>query len=200
MAKGEVTAYVSELQEGLKDVYESGALMAAKLVTGAIRESIYFTFSQQPETFWSSISKKSGRLARSFKEEIVEIDNRGFVVRSASSLVYARIQEEGGIITPKARKYLSVPLEKSAVGVSPRFYPGELKFLDNPRTGKKSLVKQVGTQVKDGRTVPKYEAVYALRSLVRIRPKGYIERAQRESEPEIAEKFGDFAFEKLDGV
>ena len=57
----------------------------------------------------------------------------------------------GGVIRPKTRKYLAIPIDRSAKGLYPREYPGELivvrKKDDGPR-GRAYLAKPLKTKLK----------------------------------------------------
>jgi len=97
----------------------------------------------------------------------------GGAVQGAADVVYARIQEYGGVVTPKRVKWLTIP-DKSVLtpaGVarypSARDYPGELRFvLDSPVHAR--LVETVGDTVVTR---------YRLRKKVELRPKYYLRDA-----------------------
>jgi phage gpG-like protein len=58
---------------------------------------------------------QSSRLLRSIKYQI-----SGDKILIGTNLAYAKIQHEGGTITPKKAKYLAIPLQKIAKVKSPR--------------------------------------------------------------------------------
>lgn len=124
--------------------------------------------------------KRSGDLRRSISAPVVPSTDGLNVVLSAgkpvagvSDLVYARIQEYGGIVTPKRVKWLAIPDEAIQTKAgnnrppSARQYPGRLRFvLDSPVHAR--LVETVG-----GESVTRYR----LRKKVEIKPKYYLRDA-----------------------
>ena len=57
----------------------------------------------------------------------------------------------GGIVRPKTRKYLAVPVDKSVKGLWPREYPGDLVMLrkkDEGPNGRAYLAKPMKTKIK----------------------------------------------------
>lgn len=73
------------------------------------------------------VRKKTRTLSRSIHVETVE-KRRGYVEMDiGTDVVYARIHEFGGTITPKKGKYLAIPLSGTAKAlVSPRNFGGRL--------------------------------------------------------------------------
>jgi len=57
----------------------------------------------------------------------------------------------GGVVRPKERKYLAVPVDKSVKGLYPREYPGELVMIrrkDEGPNGRAYLAKPMKTKIK----------------------------------------------------
>lgn len=113
----------------------------------------------------------SGRLRNSIRTEIVdngEAHEMALRAGGERDVVYARIQELGGVITPKRGKFLAIPLAPALTGAgvarykTPRDVPG-LSFRGNSNRG--VLVDKAG--------VP----WYALVKSVTIRPKFYLKTA-----------------------
>lgn len=126
------------------------------------------------------LNKRTGNLRDSIiapvqpdPDGLVVALSAGRPVQGAADVVYARIQEYGGVVTPKRVKWLTIPDEalqtraKNTRVPSARDYPGELRFvLDSPVHAR--LVETVG-----GETLTRYR----LRKKVEIRPKYYLRDA-----------------------
>lgn len=54
--------------------------------------------------------RRSGRLAMSFTGETTGEALGSLVMRYGTNVVYARIQEEGGVVVPRRAKWLTIPL------------------------------------------------------------------------------------------
>jgi hypothetical protein len=113
----------------------------------------------------------SGRLRNSIRTEVHDDGTAHQMALRAGGerdVVYARIQELGGTITPRNGKFLAIPLAPALTGAgvsrykSPRDVPG-LSFRGNANRG--ALVDKAG--------VP----WYALVKSVTIRPKFYLKAA-----------------------
>lgn len=79
-----------------------------------------------------------GRLQQSITHSA---DRSGATV--GTNVVYARIQQEGGVIKPKNKKALAIPVDKSAWGKSPKEFQN-LVFI--PRKGKNPLLVEMKTK------------------------------------------------------
>lgn len=147
-----------------------GALRGAQHVAGEVR-SVLFDVVRG-----SSASPLTGRLARSWRERLVVAEDRKATAEAYSDLVYARIQDEGGTITARTRKYLAIPLVRLPVGKWPRDWPrNALQFIPTRRGGVLVRKKKRGPA----------EAVYALVRSVNVPAKRYVATAVRRAEPEI---------------
>ena len=146
---------------------ERVALAAAQVLVGAVREHIMDTSRGR--------GPRTGRLARSFREE-AEVTQRSMHIRAVSDLIYASIQDKGGIIRPKHVKKLAIPLIPMAIGKWPRHWPkGKLFRRGNALSIRHGKGKRA-----------RIENVYALADSVKIEPKHYLEKASRQAAPEIA--------------
>jgi hypothetical protein len=149
-------------------------ISAAQHATAELRREIYETFP----------SGRTGGLARSFRETFASSDGATIEGGSYSDLEYAAIQDEGGIIRPRVKKFLAVPVSgaKIAVGKWPRHWEdGKLTLI--PRKGKPSLLAVV--------TKKKVTPKYVLLRSVKIKPKNYIERGADRAMPGIDEIAGE---------
>lgn len=158
---------LKDIKKSLAKVMSSGVFAAAQLTVGIIRREIM-----------RLLKPGTGGLARSFKETLIDKSSGGASAGAFSDLVYARIQDEGGIIRPKFRKNLAIPLKSARVplGKWPRdFPPGELTFIKSKKGN--SLLARVSKG--------KIEPVFVLKPSVTIKGVGYIESARRKAEPKI---------------
>lgn len=142
---------------------------AALLVVAATQEEIY-----SRSTSGGPASVRTGALARSFRA-VARVTKRSMQIAAVSEISYARIQDRGGIIRPRAAKSLAIPLIPMAVGKWPRHWP------------KGELFRPYGTKVlarKKGRSG--FEPIYALAKSVRIPAKKYSEAALKKASPKVA--------------
>lgn len=148
---------------------------ASQILVGEVRDAILSgPVSDSPA------SVRTGALARSFREYVAVREGR-VSIGAQSDLVYARIQDQGGRITPRTRKALAIPLIRLPAGKWPRHWAkGELFFLPDKRGG-----RHVGVLARQKGKRGKVEAVYALKRSVRIPPKHYLERAAKTALPKI---------------
>ena len=139
---------------------------AAMMLVGDVRESVLDTVRSR-----FGYSGRTGALARSYRES-VSFTNGAWRIAAESDLVYARIQDQGGVIRPKTVKALAIPLIPMAVGKWPRHWKrGELFRRGNALS-----------RMRGGRP----QNVYALSKSVRIVGKRYLDRAAKISLPRIA--------------
>lgn len=109
-----------------------------------------------------SVKTRSGRLRNSMGEETKADGSIIKTLIGSMGVIYARIQEFGGLIKPKRGKYLAIPLAaaKTGAGVpryaSPRDVP-DLVFLRSKK-GNPILAKKVG-KGKRARLVPMFVLV-----------------------------------------
>ncbi len=135
------------------------ALKAAEHAAGQIRREV---------ASWTSrtSTRKTGALARSFVGVLVKSGAEGIRAEAKSSLPYARIHDQGGIIRPKGGKYLTIPITPAARRRRARDFPGLVFIHKKPHLPVLALVSK-------GVVRPQY----ILRTSVRITAKHYIQKA-----------------------
>lgn len=156
----------------MQTAVEGGVFEAAQHVEGEIRSEVTRTFPRG----------RTGNLRGSFLAQWVRRgDTREVTAGAFSDLVYARIQDGGGLITPKTGRHLAIPLKKLPVGKWPRHFPrGEL-FMITSRAGNKLLMRRVSRN--------KIEPMFLLKRSVMLRgntpQRHYLDRAKRNAEPGV---------------
>lgn len=166
-----VGVFVAAFKGKLPELLEGGVFKCAQIAAGEIRRAIYATFRG-----------RTGELARSFHETFLGDAKDG--IRSAgalSDLVYAPIQDEGGTVVPKRGKYLAIPLPGANVpfGKWPRDYAkGDLHFIKS-KAGNALLADPTG------------KPIFALKTSVRLKGRGYIRAAADAASPKMAEVMGE---------
>jgi hypothetical protein len=138
----------------------AGVLKAAQYAAGELRRKVQSTFKQ-----------RTGQLGRSFLPTSEITVGKGSISAGAfSDLICAKIQDEGGIITPKNRKFLAIPISSKArntVGLWPRHWPkGQLVFLKDRAGGRLIEIK--------GKKNPQVILHYLLRRSAKITGRHYI--------------------------
>jgi phage gpG-like protein len=159
VTKDEATPHLDSLRKGLAGALGRGVLRAAQTYEGAVRRTIYDTFKG-----------RTGGLARSFRAQMMyhDKDKAGAVV--GSDLVYAAIQNDGGVIRPRATNYLAIPIGKMAdKALAP--WPRTRNDLTLIKSKKGNLV--LAKISKSGKIDPQY----VLKPSVSIKGKHYLERA-----------------------
>lgn len=166
------TPLLEDLDASLLDTVKRGALKSAELTAGVLRREIMQTYPNG-----------RGGLARSYRPSLVAVSGKKVVTGVFSDLVYAGIQNRGGVVTPRNAKALAIPLNKSIpVGKWPRhFARGELFFVKSKR-GNSLLARTKG---KDG-----IEPMFLLRKSVTIRGTNYLGRASKKASPLIEKEMG----------
>lgn len=157
----------------MQSALERGVLQAAQMVAGEIRRSI---FARHPGG--------KGGLARSFKPSVL-LRSKGQVSMGVfSDAVHAGIQDRGGTIFPRVRKYLAIPFPGAGVpmGKWPRHFGADELTLIVTRSGKRLLVKKTG---KDG-----FKPMFILKPQVTIRGSHYLEAAKRSSQGQVVAILG----------
>lgn len=127
-----------------KNKARSAALVPSRLLSVGIRAGLRAEvkarrrLSARRATIQNRVT--TGKLAASIHSEATAIPD-GFRIDTGSNLIYARIQQEGGIVKPKPPlKLLAIPANKAVArsGLMPRdFSRGSLRFV--PITGKPHL-------------------------------------------------------------
>lgn len=160
----DVNAYLARVSVELDRELVQALVDAALHVEGELKQTIMETFTRGG----------TGQLARNPKATL--LDRNGEVKSSAVllDLVYADIQDRGGVIKPKSVKHLSIPLTQEArvPGKWPRTWgPKELTFIKS-KAGNLLLVKT--SALKRGQI----DAQYVLKKQVKVKGQGYIKRAR----------------------
>lgn len=130
---------------------------------------------------------RTGALATNWVRQFLSARDGELRTGALSNVAYADIQDRGGTIVPRTRKYLAIPLLPFAEGKWPRHFPrGELRFV--PAKGRPGgyLVRDAAGKRGQGKIG---EAIFRLVPSVTIRGRGYIEYAARKAEPEIETLF-----------
>ena len=146
-------AFLDALSRAVTPAVARAVLRAAQAASGELSLASMEALTKRP----------TGSLARSFD---VEVTGKGGQISAGafSRLPYAAIQDSGGTIRAKRRKYLAIPLDGIPRGMGPRQYPTPLEFRPS-RKGGGVLVDASG------------KARYALKRQVRIRGTGYVRTA-----------------------
>lgn len=137
---------------------------------------------------------RTGNLRRSIAGSVDDTP-RGLAVQlraggrhNGEDVVYARLQELGGKITPKRAKWLAIPDKtvKTPAGASrypsPRNYPGKLWFHVIEENRRAVLLERVG-----GKNVGRWW----LRKETNIKPKRYLKRAVDKNAPKVPTLLAD---------
>lgn len=166
---GAVTRLLNSIAAKTPQVLANAVLRGALYAEGEIKRTI------------NTEMHGRGGLARSFRSRFVGGVGADVSAEAYSDLVYARIQEDGGVIRPKHRKALAVPLRSAKVppGKWPRHFPrtGPQALHLIPRRGESSLL----AQVSGGRVKP----IFALVDSVAIKPRHYVARTAEKIAPEV---------------
>ena len=175
---------VGEVSKGVKRSVPRITRQVAVLAQGPLRESIVATMKEGGR--WAK-----GRLARSVTTSAIESSNpdakrttKVYGFRTGSRLVYARIQDQGGIIRPRTVRYLAIPTRNLGARMRsrwPRDWPrGELFLIPavGPRAGKDPLLAR---KVRD-----KIQVLYVLKKQVTIPAKDYTGKALDKGGPLLA--------------
>lgn len=179
--KGNLAEFWDRAVKGLPEAMGKGVFAAAVDAVGVIDDKVKELF--RPGT---------GDLRRSFQARFVTKTGKEISAGALSTLAYARVQDEGGTITPRTRRNLAIPINKGIPrGLWPRQF-GELHWRPSrsPRvTG--LLVNNLRKVKEKGRTVEKFDVQYALVRSVTIRGKNYLAKA----EPIVAERSAEILAE-----
>lgn len=143
--------------------------------------------------FGGSIQTRSGALRRSFGFTVEGGGEESRVVMFSGGTGYSRIQELGGTITPKRRRFLTVPLPRALTpaGVlkggarlvkrGDGYYTadGQRTVLFTSKRGN-SIIASVSGSGRSRKLTP----LYVLRSSVRLRPRlGFVRTFRDKTEP-----------------
>lgn len=128
------------------------------------------------------LNARTGRLRNSIAADVTQ-DGAGVTLTvsagASGQLRYAKIHETGGTITPKRGKFLAIPVGPALTGagvaryVSPRDVP-DLVFISTRNGAAGVLVKKQGRKGNE-----RLQVWFRLVRRVKIKPKGYMRRAQR---------------------
>ena len=159
-------AGLERIERGLPPKLAELAMEAARMATGEIRAVLYETSAGA-----------TGNLARSFREVWLGSDGTVTGAGSVSDSIYARVQEVGGVIRPRVRRMLAIPLPGAGVpfGMWPsQWAKGELYFS-----------KGMLWATRD------HKPRYSLKREVTLRAKGYLRIASERIAPQLAQLFGE---------
>jgi len=163
--KGDLSIQLKNLQRkinrGLPATTKRGGNRLLKIIGEEIR-----SFAKEP----------SGELEKSFSLSVMKTQG-GVTARLQSDAPHARIHETGGVIRPRRRKFLTIPLTSRARRTPAIRFPGLFKV-----RGKKLLA------IRSGR---KLLPQFVLKSSVRIRPKRYLTKAIKRAVPMLSRLFKD---------
>ena len=171
---------------GVERLLNSIAAKTPAALAKAVLAGAQFAEGEIKRTLYDETQGR-GELARSFHSRFLGWQGGDVSAEAYSDLVYARIQEDGGVIRPKHRKALAVPIRLAKVprGKWPRHFPAEgpqsLHFI--PRRGRAPLLAQVKRN-KKGETVSVKPLFVLLRS-VTIKPQRYVARTAKRVAPEV---------------
>jgi len=166
------TPLLADVQLSMLDTVKRGAIRSAELTAGVLRREIMQTYPDG-----------RGGLARSYKPSLIKASGKKVVAGVFSDLVYAGIQNRGGVVTPRNTKNLAIPVNKSIpVGKWPRhFAKGEL-FPIRSKKGNLLLVTKKG---KNG-----ISPMFVLKKSITIRGTGYLGKASKKAHPLIEREMG----------
>jgi len=142
------------------------------------------------------ITSRTGHLRQSiFTNVQVDAEARegvAIIGSDRAKVVYGRILELGGVITPKTAKNLTIPLEPAltAAGVA---RVTARQFIANPGTlgFERAFMRRGGTTILGAKKDGTVQAVFALKKRVEIAPRRYLTDALAECRPDIVTIFGD---------
>lgn len=177
----DVGLLLETISKSIDPISAKAALRAANYAGGEIAKSVVRFFP-----------RGKGALARSFLPATFLERKPGLVSAGAlSDLIYARIQDEGGTITPKTVKLLAVPISNVAKTKWPRDWPADaLQFVKTGR-GKMLLI-----DAKSKNLV----VHYVLQSKVVIRGRHYLDDAEARAQPKIEAIFHDLFGESITAI
>lgn len=139
-------------------------------------------------------SKVTGNLGRSFKPHYILDEPNHVIVGVTSDLVYAGIQDQGGVINPKNVKRLAIPISKEAKnkGLYPKDWPeGKLHLIVNKKTNKVLLAEIIDSGSAGGRQrKSKIIPHFVLKDQVRLGGKYYLRRSINTAMPEMKQILG----------
>ncbi len=153
-------------------------MLYARLRTRLDKYTLWFATNKMARQSTASMRRRSGALARSFNRTVQGkgLSDVRWTIYTTSK--YARIHEFGGEITPKTRKYLSVPLDAAmtktgrARGSAPSY--GYDKTFVAESGGKPYVFLKTGKRRpagwKPGQPDPSIQALFALVKKVTITP------------------------------
>ena len=131
------------------------------------------------------LKRRTGNLGKSITQEVKDGGAGVIEGRIGPTMIYGRIHEMGGLVSPVRRKYLAIPLDaaKTKAGVA---RGGPLDYADTfvakTRSGKLLIMQRQGKGA-----VP----LFALVSQVRIPARPYLAPSARAAMPRVTEILGD---------
>jgi len=158
----ELSIIFNNLEDAAKGVLLGNVAMAgAKVIVNHAKKNVKDTFEN-----------KSGELSRSIHRELRSATDTKAVAEAGTNLVYGPVQEFGGVIKPKSKKYLAIPV--GTYKGSPNIHP-DLKFRD--ASGDTVVMVDGSGNVQ-----------YVLKRSVVIPARPYLRPARDENELEIREE------------
>jgi hypothetical protein len=171
-------------------LYELGA-NSDKAISIALLRCAQFAEGQIKRTIKKVFKPGTGNLMRSFKAQMLTESGDVISAGAISDLVYAGIQDQGGIIYPKSVNNLAVPTDDVPLGKWPRDYPKDAfdfapSLFGNPdRTG--WLISKDTDEV-----------MFTLMKKVEITGEDYIADAKAISDPEYPRIINEELIELLE--
>lgn len=178
---GDVGGIVDRIARGVSGESANAVMRAAVIAAGELRRT---------SRDLNKTGQAKGGLSRSFRETFVAAGEDEISAGAYSDLVYADIQDRGGVIRPRRGKMLAIPLKGAGVprGKWPRDYPKGALF----RVGS-ALATRAGSRGK-------LKFLFALKSSVRIPPTNYIAKAEESLGPLLVAHFAGVAQKAIDGA
>jgi hypothetical protein len=176
---------IGRMASGLGEAIASGVFKAALHQEAVLRRTIMSERSSSPS------SVRTGQLARSYRTRFLARGENEATAGVMSSLEYAAVQNYGGVIRPRVREHLAIPLKRPPVGKWPRdFAKGEL-FAIRSRKGNLILAKTKGR-------AKGIEPIFVLKKSVRLSPKGHLERARDAAAAQVQRIMSDAVGDSLE--
>lgn len=156
-AQRAIGAFLAKVADSVPEAMEKGVLEAGMITLAAVKDQIRKRF--RPGT---------GNLSRSYNFNWTSKKGKKIGGEVSSDLAYAAIQNDGGIIRPRTRQNLAIPISGKAKRIWPREWPKGQLFAIRSRRGSLLLVERIRDRI-----VPHY----VLKPSVRLTGKRYLEHA-----------------------
>jgi len=135
-----------KIESNVRETFEAISDEMTSTLARTLLKAANFTGGTIAEIIQTTFDNPSGALARSFlPARMVQVSGKGVGAGAISDLPYANIQDQGGTIEPKTRKYLTIPLSPEAKRQWARDWPEKtLFFLEAKATRNKFLAERSG--------------------------------------------------------